>query len=62
MFRVIAMAATLAGLASLVGAQVPFAGKPEGGLVRWEKSFDAARKRASLEKKPLFVFFQEIPG
>lgn len=48
--------------AATLPGQTPFAGKPEAGLVRWEKNFEAARERAVREKKPLFVFFQEIPG
>ena len=56
-----ALALALA-LTAAAGAQRPFAGKPEAGLVSWESSHAAARERASREKKPLLVFFQEIPG
>lgn len=35
---------------------------PELGRIAWVRGFDNAAKKASSEKKPLLVLFQEVPG
>ncbi len=35
---------------------------PELGLVRWRRGYDAARREAIKQGKPLFVLFDEVPG
>ena len=51
-------------LAPPVIAQVPTTGvNPEElGRVRWLRDFDAAKKRAKKERKPVLLLFQEVPG
>ena len=34
----------------------------ELGLVRWERNYNIAIQRSKVEKKPVFMFFQEVPG
>lgn len=35
---------------------------PELGKIAWIRGFDTAAKRAQVEKRPLLVLFQEVPG
>ncbi len=35
---------------------------PELGRVRWQRDFDAALSASARSSKPLFLFFQEVPG
>lgn len=34
----------------------------EVGPIKWERDFDKATERAAKEDKPIFAFFQEVPG
>lgn len=34
----------------------------ELGLVRWERSYENALNKSKEEGKPIFIFFQEVPG
>lgn len=34
----------------------------ELGKVRWTRDLDAAYKQSKKTKKPIFAFFQEVPG
>lgn len=36
--------------------------RPEVGLVDWKRDFDAALKESDSSGKPVFAFFQEVPG
>jgi len=38
------------------------AGPRELGRIAWLRGFDAAAKTAAIEKKPMLVLFQEVPG
>lgn len=34
----------------------------ELGAVQWTRDLDAAYKRSKKSEKPIFAFFQEVPG
>ena len=36
--------------------------RPEIGAVDWKRDFDAALKESASSGKPVFAFFQEVPG
>ena len=45
-------------------AAVAFAksNRPEVGTVDWKRDFDAALTESGSTGKPVFAFFQEVPG
>ncbi len=63
------MRLTLVGLAMLVFSLAAFAEppaesepRPELGKVQWIRDHDAGFKQAKKLGKPVFLFFQEVPG
>lgn len=54
----VAIVVSFASLALTASARNPV----ESGDVKWTRDFDAALAKSAESKKPVFAFFQEIPG